>query len=144
MLTLPPVLQTSDFDCGRAAVEVLLTFHGLPARVPVRPDPVNGMSPDVVEAVLRSCGLSVLSGSLTVPDLDHLTRTGRPVLCLTQLDGVGHWVVAAGVTSRRVVNQCPARGKSSRTLRQWSRLWWDTARNGVRLDAYGVCGWPAR
>lgn len=143
-MTLPDCRQTSDFDCGRAAVEVVLSFYQLPDRVLVRPDPVNGMSPDVVEAVLRSCGLSVLSGTLTVPDLAHLTATGRPVLCLTQLDGVGHWVVAAGVTSRRVVYHCPARGKSSRTLRQWSRLWWDTARNGVRLDAYGVCGWPTR
>jgi hypothetical protein len=137
-------MQLSDFDCGRAAVEAVLQFYSLPDRVPVRPDPVNGMSPDVVEAVLRSAGLRVLSGSLTLPDLAHLTATGRPVLCLTQLDGVGHWVVAAGVTSRRVRFHCPARGPASRTLGEWRRLWWDTARNGVRLDAHGVCGWPAR
>lgn len=141
-LLIPDVRQRSDFDCGQAAVEAVFRYHGLTGAVRRLANPVQGMAPDTLEAVLRSVGLAVLSGEMTAADLRHLTATGRPVLCPIQHDGVGHWVVAAGVARGKVHYHDPLAGPRSLRLAEWADRWTDTGRHGTAFVRFGVCGWP--
>lgn len=142
MLTIPAILQATDYDCGAAALDAVAEFWGLRKRGPVRlANPIQGMAPDAVEAVLRSLGLSVLSGTMTVGDLRHLTATGRPVLCPVALAG-GHWVVVRGVARGSVHFHCPTTGPSKMREAEWLVDWRDNSRSGHWFDRWGIC--PAR
>jgi hypothetical protein len=148
VLTLPDVRQAHDFDCGRAAVDTLLLFYRLPLSAygpggAGLANPLQGMSPDTVEAALRACRLAVVSGTLTLADLRHYTRS-RPVLTLTQWDGSGHWVTVAGVTARRVYFGCPGRGPQSLAVADWLDRWHDRGRYGGAFTRFGVVAWPER
>jgi hypothetical protein len=61
-------------------------------------NPVQGMAPDTLAAVLRSLGLRVLAGQMVggIADLQHFTRLGCPVACPITESAGGHWVVVAG------------------------------------------------
>lgn len=139
LLDIPDIRQADDYDCGAAALDAIARFHGLRARGPVAlANPVQGMAPDTVEAVLRSLGLSVLSGTMTVDDLRHLTRSGRPVLCPVAHHG-GHWVVVRGVERGRVYYHCPAAGPAVLREADWLAAWRDTSRTGQRFLQWGIC-----
>lgn len=139
LLDIPDIRQQADYDCGAAALDAVLSFHGLRVRGPVRlANAVQGMSPDTVEAVLRSVGLAVLSGTMTVGDLRHLTRAGRPVLCPVSAGG-GHWVVVRGVARGRVHFHCPTRGPVHTPELHWVAEWVDTSRSGQTFSHWGIC-----
>jgi ABC-type bacteriocin/lantibiotic exporter with double-glycine peptidase domain len=139
-LTLPDVRMRDSFDCGAACVEAAAAFWGVRCRPARLANPAQGMAPDTVEAVLRSIGLAVLSGTMAAADLRHLTRTGRPVLCPTGLYG-GHWVVVAGVARGRVHYHDPAAGPARLGLAAWDAAWGDTSRSGQAFARWGIaCG----
>ena len=142
MLMIPDVRQTTDYDCGAAAVDAVAEFHGQRRRslsgIKHIANPVQGMAPETVEAVLRSIGLTVLSGVMTVADLRHLTRTGRPVLCPVATGG-GHWVVVRGVTRCRVHYHCPTHGPSSLPILSWESQWHGETRHGHGFERWGIC-----
>lgn len=140
ILDIPDIRQAEDYDCGSAALDAVARFHGLRKRGPVRlANPVQGMSPDTVEAVLRSLGLRVLSGTMTLPDLQSLTRSGRPVLCpVTTQGGGGHWVVVRGVARRTVYTHCPLFGRLSVRAADWLAGWRDATRAGHEFDRWGI------
>lgn len=144
MLTLPAVRQEADHDCGTAAVETVCRYYGVPTGAPLSlANPVQGMSPDTAEALLRSAGLSVLSGTMTVADLKHLTSTGRPVLCPIDLYG-GHWVVVAGVQRGCVHFHDPAVDDDQTVVRKWpaakfEEKWRDRTTKGQQYERWGVC-----
>lgn len=144
ILEIPDVRQATDYDCGAAAVDAVCAFHGLRKRGPSRlANAVQGMCPSTVEAVLRSLGLSVLSGAMELSDLKHLTQTGRPVLCpITTEDDGGHWVVVAGVHRSMVWYHCPLAGMRKATVADWCLRWRDTSRAGQEFRKWGIC--PAR
>lgn len=142
LLKIPDVRQATEHDCGAAAIEAVCRFHGVKDRGPARlANAVDGMSPATVEAVLRSLGLAVLSGTMTAGDLRHLADTGRPVLCPTAHRG-GHWVVVRGVARRRVHFHCPIDGPGSLPVATWETLWSDSTRAGHEYASWGVC--PSR
>ena len=139
LLDVPPVMQCADYDCGAAAVDCVAQFWGLRPRGPAKfSNRVQGMSPDTVEALLRALGLSVLSGNMTVDDLKHLTRTGRPVLCPVDLYG-GHWVVVRGVGRGKVHYHCPTDGPGSMPAKDWAEKWKDVSRGGQEFVRFGIC-----
>lgn len=139
LLDIPDIRQAADYDCGAAALDAVARFHGIRERGPAKLcNVVQGMSPDMIEAWLRAVGLRVLSGSMTVDDLQHLTRTGRPVLCPTTLYG-GHWVVVRGVERGRVHYHCPTIGANKMTFAWWLLHWRDATRAGHEFDRWGIC-----
>ena len=139
-LQIPDIRQRADYDCGAAALDAVCQFHGLRRRGPsALANAVQGMSPDTVEAVLRSLGLSVLSGAMTLADLRHLTQTGRPVLCPITADAGGHWVVVAGVGYGRVSYHCPTHGPTKLPVAEWCLRWRDTSRAGMEFRKWGIC-----
>lgn len=137
VLRIPDVRQQADFDCGPAAIDSVLLFLGLPRYGPATlANPVDGMPPATVESVLRSVGLKVLSGQMTLADLKHITSSGRPVVCPVALHS-GHWVVVAGVERMRVYFQCPVDGPRAVPAKEWSALWSDRSRTH-EYAAWGI------
>lgn len=137
----PPILQRSAHDCGNAVVRALFAAHqvgprGLKADLS---NPVQGMSPDTLEAILWKGFGALARGTLTVADLTHYCRTGRPVACLTDYQG-GHWVLAWKVARGRVSFLCPDRGMVAVPVAEWVGHWHDSA-NGVEYRRFGVCPW---
>lgn len=143
VLDLPDVRQRDDHSCGRVAVECVLRHYGLtPARWLARlANPVMGMSPDTIEAVLWDALGHVLRGSMDAALLQSLTRSGRPVLCPVTVAGGGHWVVVRGVARGRVYYHCPTAGPASLRLPAWHEIWRDHGPAGA-YHSFGVCGWP--
>lgn len=142
LLTIPDIRQREDYDCGAACVAALLSFHG--RRWPAvwsLPNPVQGLAPDTVEAVLRAAGLSVASGSMRLADLRHYADSDRPVMCPVALHG-GHWVIVRGVSARRVYYHCPTAGPTWVGARDWREVWHDTSRGGTSYPSYGIVASP--
>lgn len=99
---------------------------------------LDGTDPRAVESYLRRMGLTVLAGEMTINDLAHFGRTGRPVLCLVQDDGVGHYVVSAGTRRGRVYFQDPLAGPRSLSRLGFDLAWWDYDRLGPAYRRYGL------
>jgi ABC-type bacteriocin/lantibiotic exporter with double-glycine peptidase domain len=139
VIQIPDVRQQDDFDCGAAVVRAVLRLYDKrpPHAVDALANPVQGLAPDTVEAVFRAAGLPVLAGNLTLDDLRHFTRLGRPVVCPTAIDG-GHWVAVAGVGRSRVHYHDPLRGPRSMAFPQWLESWRGSTRYGHHYDAFGI------
>jgi hypothetical protein len=138
----PALLQRKAHDCGNTAARMLFAAHRVGPRgmgVDLS-NPVQGMSPDTLEAILWRAFGRLARGSLTLPDLAHFCRTGRPVACLTAHAG-GHWVVAWKVARGRVHVRCPDLGANSVPAGDWLDQWHDNA-NGVEYRQFGICPWP--
>lgn len=138
LLTLADVRQKSDHDCGTACLDVVCRFWGVRERGPVKlANPISGMAPDVIESVLRSLGFQLVTGTMSVDDLRHFTRAGRPVLCPVGIEG-GHWVVVAGVVRNRVHFHDPLTGAASLPAASWVTVWRDATRNGHEFRQWGI------
>lgn len=142
LLDIPDIRQREDWDCGAAAVEAVLRYHRVwRARDRDLTNPVQGMDPGTVAAVLRSNGMTLLDGTMTVEDLRHLTRTNRPVLCPVNLYG-GHWVVCRGVEYGGVHFHCPTQGRLRLPVSRWVEEWTSSSESGHAFDRWGIC--PSR
>ena len=138
LLDVPDTRQRGDYDCGAACVDAVAAFFGKRKRGPAAlANPIQGMSPDTVEAVLRSLGFGILSGAMTVADLGHLTATGRPVLCPVADHG-GHWLVVRGVARDKVHVMDPDAGFRRVPRDGWLAGWRDVSRSGHRYDRWGI------
>lgn len=143
VLVIPDVRQQDNYDCGAACVDAVAEFFGLRKRGPARQmrtalgslaNPIQGISPDTVAAMLRALGLSVLSGTMTIADLRHLTGTGRPVLCPRQ----EHWLVVAGVSRGFVHYHDPQEGMRKEREGIWIETWSDTSESGQSFRRWGI------
>jgi ABC-type bacteriocin/lantibiotic exporter with double-glycine peptidase domain len=142
MLDLPAILQRTDWSCGQVAARVVFQFHGFRGRTP-QGSPIDGTDPRTLETAFRRAGLRVQSGEMEPDDLRHHTRAGRPVVCLvTEDDGVGHYVVVAGVKGRTVFYHCPTAGAKSELLTRFAARWHDSDRVAVRYERWGIAVWP--
>lgn len=141
-MTLPDLRQRDPFSCGRVCRDVVLAALGRPV-----PDPdgfpvshLNGSHPQTIEDALRAAGLKVRRGEMDLIDLAHATARGRPVVCLVQHAGGGHWLVAGRVTGRSVYLQCPDRGPVRAGRRAFRRDWWDR-HDGREYRGFGIEVW---
>lgn len=146
MIDLPDVRQQGEHDCGPTAVRVLLrAIKKRPARhqwAGLLCDPVDGTDPRNIETWLRSMGLRVLSGSMTLEDLGRITQTKRPVICLvTPSHGIGHYVVVGGVSSEKIWFQDPSAGPTCIRVREWASLWREVDRLGASYPCWGIAAW---
>lgn len=126
ILRIPDCRQKTEWTCSEAAIHSACSFLGVSPPAPFA-NAIQGMDPATVEAVLRSVGLCVLSGTMQLSDLKHLTSTGRPVLCPVSLHG-GHWVVVAGVERLSVHYQCPESGPGRMPAKAFASIWADRGR----------------
>jgi ABC-type bacteriocin/lantibiotic exporter with double-glycine peptidase domain len=144
VISLADIRQQASHDCGDAAVRVVLRalrrrpFE--PAIAHLATDPIDGTDPRAIETCLRAHGLLVLSGSATWGDLRHWTQN-RPVICLVQRGGVGHWVVTGHVTQRRAHYQCPSIGPDSQGRTTFMNAWRDVDRLGAVYRQWAIVAW---
>ena len=143
MLELNGAMQKGDYDCGAACVDTVIRYYGIRTSVAFLDlaNPIQGLSPDSIEALCRKAGLSILSGTMTTDDLQHLTKRERPVLCPITTPEGGHWIVVRGVARGRVYFHDPADGPRSLKLADWSAGWRDTSRAGHEYDRWGICAY---
>lgn len=144
MHRLPDIRQQAEYDCGPAAVRVLLRA------IRKRPSPdamrhlgttaIDGTDPRAIEVCLRAHGLMVNSGSLHWDLLGPVCRK-MPVLTLVTRGGVGHWVVVAGVENGTVHYQCPSNGPEKMGRRAWIRWWRDVDRLGAIYHQWVIAAW---
>lgn len=139
LLDLADLRQSADCDCGEAAVDTVFDALGvrLTAASVLSSTAQDGAHPASIEAALRRAGLYVQSGTMTLADLQHHVRLGRPVLCPVSLHG-GHWVVVRGVGRGCVYYQCPAVGPSRTRFLEWDEIWRDSTRAAHDFDRWGI------
>jgi predicted double-glycine peptidase len=141
MKPLPDIRQREDWGCGRCLFEVACKFWGVPLYPSIAnlSNPVSGLSPDNLSAGFRSLGFKLIEGNWTIDLLKAVTKSGIPVCCLSQLDGVGHWVYAYDVARGRVKFHCPQYGNTSQKIEAFEQNWIDFHwLNGV-FDRWAVC-----
>jgi len=144
ILDLPDRRQENSCGCGRAALEAVCLFHGipLPGWVDELPNTVQGISPDAMEAVLWRVLGNVCRGSMDVDALRYWTRRSRPVLCpVTDPVLGGHWVVCRGVSRNVVHLHCPVVGPKEVKVADWDGQWRDET-GGREYERYAIVGWP--
>lgn len=142
ILKLPDIRQRADYDCGLAAVDCALSFIGVRTAAVFlgMANPVQGTSPDTVEAMLRRAGCRVLAGEMSLDDLQHFANQSRPVLCPVALHG-GHWVVSAGVQRGVVHFHDPLDGALKMKAAAWMDGWRDGTKNGHEYKHWGIAVW---
>lgn len=138
LLKIPDIRQRADFDCGAAAIEAVCRYYGRKgSKAEKLANPVQGMGPDTVEAVLRSLRFRLVTGTMRVSELQHFTRTYTPVICPVA-DFGGHWVVVRGVERGRVHYHCPIRGQVTARLEDWEANWTSETAIGVTYENWGI------
>ena len=138
LLDVPDIRQDSEFDCGAAAVDAVCRYHRIrKTNVKDLTNAVQGLGPDTARAILTGLGLIVLAGPMQVEDLQHLTRTNRPVLCPVNLYG-GHWVVVRGVERGGVYFQCPTQGRLRLSMSKWLDEWVSYSETGHMFHQWGI------
>jgi len=140
-LAVPYRAQNSAYDCGEAVARMVLAFHGRQwprNRFPGWPCPVDGTDPRTLESFFRGNCFRVQSGEMQLADLRHHTRAGRPVACLVQCGGVGHWVCVNGVIGRMIQVLDPASGPRVTSGGGFVSIWSDLARDGTTYQGWGI------
>lgn len=143
ILTVPDTRQSKDFNCGTAAMTCVVRFFK--SRGTVIADlasPEYGTDPTTIEASFRKAGWKVNSGNRTLAELQSLCNQGIPVIALVTRDGVGHYVVVCGVTSRRTYYHDPLEGMKWLTHADWLERWHDTGRWGEAFREFAIAAWP--
>lgn len=138
VLKIPDIRQRFEFTCGAACIEAVCRYYSRKCDwAEGLANPVQGMEPGTVEAVLRSLKFRVLPGPMRVADLKHFTKIFTPVLCPVA-DFEGHWVVVRGVENKRVSYHCPSRGTVFVSTRDWEKNWWSDTVTGIRYLCWGI------
>ena len=125
LLDVPKARQTFDFDCGATALQVVLGYYGIEARLDnlielTRTSPDHGLVPEKIVQAARRYGLKVDSRQMAVEDVREYISHEVPVILAVQawkgqqprdwsrvwMDG--HFVVAMGYTPTKMIFEDPA------------------------------------
>lgn len=136
VIDTPDLRQEQDHNCGHTAALVALRSVGLDGTGDLS-HPVVGTSPETLVAMLLRGGACVGPGTWTVADLQHFTKSGRPVVCPVATFG-GHWVVVRGVGRGKVHYHCPSFGRESVSFAKWADLWKDLSMSGATYRNWGI------
>jgi ABC-type bacteriocin/lantibiotic exporter with double-glycine peptidase domain len=143
MLTLADIRQKESYDCGLAAVRCIVAYFGcryanLAERLAT--NGMDGTDPRSIEGFLRQEGFMVQSGSMTIDDLKHHIKLGRPVLVLVSWKG-GHYIVVSGVSRGYVYYQDPNEGPGRAKIAEFENDWEVFDRFGTNYEHFGIAVW---
>jgi len=143
MIELSDIRQKGNHDCGHAAVRCVVAYFG--CRYPnlmsrLATTGMDGTDPRSIEGFLRQEGFLVQSGHMTITDLRHHTKLGRPVIVLVSWHG-GHYIVVSGVRRGYVYFQDPAEGPGRLDLGQFLQAWASFDRFGTIYNNFGIAAW---
>lgn len=137
LLDLHDHRQVSAHDCGPTAFRIVCDYFGKAPPAPVSCT-IMGLGPDYLESHLRMAGFAVQFGSMTIADLRHHQEQDRPVICLVNYDGEGHYIVSRGVSRGRVYFICPTKGSLWLPVLDFQMIWTDVHRLGPTLQQFGI------
>lgn len=142
LLELPDIRQKDGFSCGEVALKIVLSYYsGKSVRKPARSCPIKGLHPSTLHAVFRWEGYKTVAGNMLIEDLKLHHSLGRPVICVIQSDGVGHYVVSSGVRRNQVHYQCPTYGLCKKNAYEFLTKWYDYDSDGNEFRQWGVAVW---
>lgn len=149
VLTVPVVLQDDQYDCGVAALSMILAYYGKPRTpeksVPLRAKAVQdqGLKGADLEAYMVAEGFdtALFAGELsgTVRGLYYHLDRGRPlVVAMNVLGDANHFVLVTGYDPENdwLLLQDPVRGALVITSGQFDHAW-KRARNFTLLATPG-------
>lgn len=151
MLLLPSVATASWWDCGLAAVQCVLRFHGVTpesAREATvgHGDGEMGTPPSELASIFHAAGFGVQHGEgMDLDLLDYHVERLRPVICsVTFPESGGHYVVFAGrdAAKKTVSFMDPSLGPRTMPEHQWLECWRDVTGEDFQLVRYGVVAIP--
>lgn len=154
ILEFPDSRQSTDISCGASAVQSVLMYYGKEFREEVLMDKLStdndGTRPVNMVKYLKSNGLDVTDGKITVDDIKKSIDDGYPVIILIQAWGKeeeysenknGHYVVAIGYDGDKIIFDDPSlmSNKGYLTTSELEKRWHDvdTGDNKV-LQNYGI------
>lgn len=132
-LAVPPIRQATAYSCGPACLRSVLAYFNLPAtreaalRRLCRTTVKGGTQPEKLAAGARDAGLKVRTRRVTsFAWLSTHLGEGRPIVCLVQAHGGGHYVIVTGLDEYAVWLIDP----SLDNVNAWRRddfkaAWWD-------------------
>lgn len=137
--------QSDGWSCGVVAASTALELIGYhrdcatdyPKRY-ILSTPLDGTDPRILESFFRREFLRVISGDMSVVDLKFHVDLGRPVVCLIQFGGTGHWVTVYRVTRAAVKYHDPAKGFCKLSPAKFRAIWYDRDRNSFVYRGFGV------
>lgn len=140
--------QANEYDCGRSCVGAASWLAGRTRREAIRaaslvvPNEVDGTPGNSIDLAFKAVGLKTLAGRMELGDLEHFTKTGRPVVCLINSSVGGHWVVVHAVGDW-VSYWCPAAGGAlyRAPIGWFLAKWHDANYFGVAWSGWGVVAW---
>ena len=159
LLPVPDTRQSTNYSCGAAALQAVLSYYGVDTRedrlmVELGSDPENGTSPQAMVRIARHHGLEAeLRESMTIDDLAELVAQGTPTIVCCQAWREesqkkpwaddwedGHYMVVIGVDDQRVYFEDPSllgsRGQISRA--SFEERWHDVEGSGRRYVRAGL------
>lgn len=142
---LPLVSQCDGHSCGAACVLSVLSYFHVPhtglerVRRILRTNETDGTRPMRMVNSIQASGLEChYESAMDLGDLRESLDAGRPVICLIQAHGDGHYVVAAGIDNQRVYVMDPLidghYGYLSR--RDFATRWFDAGYPSFGITVY--------
>lgn len=147
LLDTRDIRQLGPYDCGRASALIKLLYYDIPeveaatmvGRLTVDPD--DGTSPGNLAAWFRQERWNVNEGWMDIDTVRHHGAQGRPVILLSQHNGIGHWTVARGVGKTVIYLQDPNEGRRTQKINEFVASWHDADRY-ARYTQWGLVATP--
>lgn len=158
-IPLPSVCQSSDYDCGAAALRAIAEYFKVGPEDQkdfikvVKAKKATGSSPENIIKAAKSFGLNVKSKiGMTLEELKDTISQGRPVICSMQAwgeksdypkDKSGHYIVAIGFDDGKIYFEDPSiHGKRGfLSFDEFDERWHDEESGGRKLKHFGITMW---
>ena len=160
MIPLPFRKQTSNYDCGPAALFSILSFFNVGPKdysqviQDCKTTKRSGTDPDNIVKVAKSYGLKAKEyHNMTLKKLQELLDKEKPVIIDIQAWGNqnnyknltrGHYAIAVGYDDKKIYFQDPfyhAKNRRSMNKNDFLKRWKDKKTNGEILKQYGIAIW---
>jgi ABC-type bacteriocin/lantibiotic exporter with double-glycine peptidase domain len=134
MLTIEPIYQKHDSDCGVACVQMVLNYYQTNNRgIHSLTSSIDGVQARTIESYLREKGFMIVSGNMDLKLLRYYIKAKTPIICLIE----GHYIVVTGFDKRKIVYNCPANGQVIESLAKFKKKWFNIS-DGACLVNWGI------
>lgn len=160
MIPLPLRKQTSNYDCGPAALKSILSYFKVGPRSynqfvkECGTTERDGTDPKNLIKVAKSYGLKTKEyHNMSIDQLEKLIDENKPVIVDIQAWGEekqiknlssGHYAIAVGYDNKKIYFQDPfyqAKNRRSMDKKEFVKRWKDKKTNGEILKQYGIAIW---
>ena len=155
IIDFPTLRQAFTYDCGSAAVQMVLQYYGINEREKDIMDNLHtkksGTDPNMIIKYFNKKGFKVKDGILTIKDLKEYVDKGTPVIIPLQAYpdketnnweeeySNGHYVTVIGYTDDRIIFSDPASiNETYLNNDDFMKRWHDMDNGKEKLINYGI------